>query len=113
MTADVAHVKDEGVKEEEVTLNDLQQHLQLDAFDGKYLTKQEILLLELYQSFTSVRATHHHSLLSYDTHDAPLDLLTQVCVWIPYCVGRWKERIEWSAVGFELEWVIVGRGCER
>lgn len=35
---------------------DLQQHLQLEACDGKYLTRQEILLLELFQSFHQVRA---------------------------------------------------------
>ncbi|POM75761.1 Putative cell-cell adhesion protein [Phytophthora palmivora] len=31
-------------------LNELQQHLQLEAFEGKYLTSQEILLLQLFQS---------------------------------------------------------------
>ncbi|TMW69604.1 hypothetical protein Poli38472_001760 [Pythium oligandrum] len=43
--------KDASVKEENDTssLQALQQHLQLEAFDGKYLTSQEILLLELFQ----------------------------------------------------------------
>lgn len=57
-----ADVTASAAKEEDVSqLQDLQQHLQLDAFDGKYLTKQEILLLELFQSFHAVR---HDSSLS-------------------------------------------------
>ncbi|RLN44650.1 hypothetical protein BBJ28_00018358 [Nothophytophthora sp. Chile5] len=43
----------EAAKEEDGALNELQQHLQLEAYDGKYLTAQEILLLELFQSFAS------------------------------------------------------------
>lgn len=31
-------------------LHELQQHLQLEAFGGKYLTAQEILLQQLFQS---------------------------------------------------------------
>ncbi|KAL4111654.1 hypothetical protein PRIC1_003332 [Phytophthora ramorum] len=33
--------------------NELQQHLQLEAFSGKYLTAQEILLLQLFQAATA------------------------------------------------------------
>ncbi|KAI9917553.1 hypothetical protein PsorP6_012423 [Peronosclerospora sorghi] len=40
----------ESPKEDEP--NELQQHLQLEAFGGKYLTAQEILLLQLFQSET-------------------------------------------------------------
>ncbi|KAF1336621.1 31 kda chloroplastic-like, partial [Globisporangium splendens] len=42
-----------ATKDEDATLSDLQQHLQLEVCDGKYLTKQESLLLELYQSFAT------------------------------------------------------------
>ncbi|KAL3658612.1 hypothetical protein V7S43_016496 [Phytophthora oleae] len=38
----------EAPKDDE--LQELQQHLQLEAFDGKYLTSQEILLVQLFQS---------------------------------------------------------------
>ncbi|ETN22000.1 hypothetical protein PPTG_02060 [Phytophthora nicotianae INRA-310] len=38
----------EAAKDDE--LNELQQHLQLEAFGGKYLTAQEILLVQLFQS---------------------------------------------------------------
>ncbi|KAF4040232.1 RNA recognition motif-containing protein [Phytophthora infestans] len=40
----------EAAKDDE--LNELQQHLQLEAFGGKYLTAQEILLVQLFQSVT-------------------------------------------------------------
>jgi hypothetical protein len=48
-----------AAKEEENSLHALQQHLQLEAFDGKYLTSQEILLLQLYQSLQPVRSILH------------------------------------------------------
>lgn len=66
---------DVAAKEEDASqLQDLQQHLQLDAFDGKYLTKQEILLLELFQSFHAV--CHDSSLL--------LSLYLCDCCWRGY-----------------------------
>ncbi|GMF23280.1 unnamed protein product [Phytophthora lilii] len=51
--------KDEAVaveqpKDEE--LNELQQHLQLEAFGGKYLTAQEILLVQLFQAAADASA---------------------------------------------------------
>eukprot|EP00644_Phytophthora_capsici_P013181 jgi/Phyca11/5417/fgenesh1_pm.PHYCAscaffold_5_\ len=44
--------KDEVVVEapKDDELHELQQHLQLEAFEGKYLTMQEILLVQLFQS---------------------------------------------------------------
>ncbi|KAJ0396670.1 hypothetical protein P43SY_007160 [Pythium insidiosum] len=41
-----------ATQEELSTANTLQQHLQLQACDGKYVTSQEILLLELYKAMT-------------------------------------------------------------
>lgn len=67
--ADVA--KDEGDASQ---LQDLQQHLQLDAYDGKYLTKQEILLLELFQSFHAVRNVTPFCSLSLS-----------LCKWLASC----------------------------
>lgn len=48
MTADAA-------RDEDASLRELQQHLQLEPFDDKYLTKQEILLLELFSAAAGVR----------------------------------------------------------
>ncbi|RQM12864.1 hypothetical protein DD237_006101 [Peronospora effusa] len=45
----------ETVKDDEV--NELQQHLQLEAYGGKYLTAQEILLVQLFQSAADVSAS--------------------------------------------------------
>ncbi|CEG39989.1 31 kda chloroplastic-like [Plasmopara halstedii] len=45
----------EPVKDDEH--NALQQHLQLEAFRGKYLTAQEILLVQLFQSETEVSSS--------------------------------------------------------
>lgn len=40
---------------EDASLRALQQHLQLEAHEGKYLTKQEILLLALFAPLSPVR----------------------------------------------------------
>lgn len=45
----VAEAKDEVAED---PVSELQQHLQLEAVDGRYLTKQEMLLVEMYQSFS-------------------------------------------------------------
>ncbi|KAG3085759.1 hypothetical protein PI124_g14723 [Phytophthora idaei] len=45
----------EAAKDDE--LNELQQHLQLEAFGGKYLTAQEILLVQLFQSASEASAS--------------------------------------------------------
>lgn len=45
----VAEAKDEVTED---PVSELQQHLQLEAVDGRYLTKQEMLLVEMYQSFS-------------------------------------------------------------
>ncbi|KAG7380777.1 hypothetical protein PHYPSEUDO_006778 [Phytophthora pseudosyringae] len=45
----------EAAKDDEP--NELQQHLQLEAFGGKYLTTQEILLLQLFQSVDDASAS--------------------------------------------------------
>lgn len=45
----------EPVKDDEH--NELQQHLQLEAFGGKYLTAQEILLVQLFQSAAEVSSS--------------------------------------------------------
>ncbi|OWY91938.1 hypothetical protein PHMEG_00039251, partial [Phytophthora megakarya] len=49
----------EAVKDDE--LHELQQHLQLEAFGGKYLTSQEILLLQLFQSADAASARKNGS----------------------------------------------------
>jgi hypothetical protein len=45
----------DAARDEDASLRELQQHLQLEPFDGKYLTKQEILLLELFSAAAGVR----------------------------------------------------------
>lgn len=71
--ADVTAAKEEDASH----LHDLQTHLQLDAFDGKYLTKQEILLLELFQSFHAVRS--HAISRSYLSDKGALWLILSLC----------------------------------
>lgn len=41
-------------KDEDAASSALQTHLQLDACDGKFLTRQEILLLELFGAASAV-----------------------------------------------------------
>ncbi|KAG2524163.1 hypothetical protein BBO99_00004921 [Phytophthora kernoviae] len=53
MAKDEAVAVEQPKDDEGSALNELQQHLQLESFDGKYLTTQEILLLQLFQSVTS------------------------------------------------------------
>jgi hypothetical protein len=61
--------ENEGLKEEDTVTNDLQDNLQIEHYEGKYLTKQEILLFELYRSLQAVRkikeSTNPVSLFSY------------------------------------------------
>lgn len=45
----------EPPKDDERALHELQQHLQLEAFDGKYLTAQEILLTQLFHSLADAK----------------------------------------------------------
>uniref|UniRef100_M4BIU8 Galectin n=1 Tax=Hyaloperonospora arabidopsidis (strain Emoy2) TaxID=559515 RepID=M4BIU8_HYAAE len=50
----------EPIKSPDDGHHELQQHLQLEAFDSKYLTAQEILLLQLFQSTIDTSATSNY-----------------------------------------------------
>lgn len=54
MAKEGATVVETPAGEEAAALGELQQHLQLEAHEGKYLTRQEILLLELFHAFAAV-----------------------------------------------------------
>lgn len=103
VVADAPRELSGGVKDEDASLRELQQHLQLEPFDGKYLTKQEILLLELFSSVAGVsefRMKNTRRLLKSCVTLSPLynTFIMTGRRWRRFCWRTgWRERVggEW------------------